>query len=105
MLLSQGGATNLKGGRVNVLEGGVVNSVKTLTFFKCGGCMTPPQLLWWRRPCSVEHKHKMASMIVEIPIVRQLNLYWSKEASRSVQNVKFLFHRSSLLQLNITIHT
>jgi len=36
---------------VNALEGGWVNTVKTLTFEKGGRCMTPPpQLLWWRRP-------------------------------------------------------
>jgi len=40
----KGGAMNLKvGGGVNALEGGgSVNTVKTLTFEKGGGCMTPP---------------------------------------------------------------
>jgi len=33
---------------VNALEGGGVNTVKTLQFG--GGCMTP-HLLWWCRPC------------------------------------------------------
>jgi len=39
-LVLQGGATNLKVG-VNALEGGEVNTVKTLTFEIWQGCMTP----------------------------------------------------------------
>jgi len=44
--LYKGGETKLKVG-VNALEGGVVNTVKTLNVENGGGYMTPPQLLWW----------------------------------------------------------
>jgi len=43
--ITKGGATNLKvEGSVHwkVVGGGVVNTVRTLTFEKGGGCMTPP---------------------------------------------------------------
>jgi len=44
MLPSKGGAKNLKVGGVNALEGvgGGVNTVKTVTFEKGGGYITPP---------------------------------------------------------------
>jgi len=38
----KGGATNLNVGGGNALEGGGGNTVKTLTFEKGEGCMTPP---------------------------------------------------------------
>jgi len=43
-----GGATNLKvGGGGQCIRRWEVNTVKILKFEKGGGCMTPPQLLWW----------------------------------------------------------
>jgi len=46
----KGGATNLKVGGQCIGRWGV-NTLKTLKFEKDRGCMTPPQLQWWCRPC------------------------------------------------------
>jgi len=52
--VNKGGATNLKVGGVNALEGVGVNTVKTLKFEKGAGCMTPPAPIGGAAPVDKE---------------------------------------------------
>jgi len=45
-----------EGAEVNALESGEFNTVSILKFEKGGVCMTPPLLLWWRRPRGKAHQ-------------------------------------------------